>query len=437
MRAACLKAALAFAFALLLPLGAWGHATSQAYLSLREHPQGTELRVDLALRDLDLALDLDANGDNQLTWGELRHASSAVARWVLSGVQLQGCAAGFSAQEGVALESRADGVYAAVTLLAPCPLPSTAQAPLRYTLLGTQDPTHRALLRWTPQGSTQLLLLNPLKPPVWPAAMPAQAQTQTQMQTQMQPELPMPTPVQPLSPQHPHNPGSNPMHATPAALLMLAAPVAAQAQAQAQIQAQTQPTFLFEGVAHLLGGYDHILFLMCLLLPAVLARTAHQLQPVGQLKAALLPVLGMVTAFTLAHSITLALAALGHATVSPAVIEPLIALSIVITALDNLKPFLSQWLRAPRWAIAFGFGLIHGFGFAGVLAELELPAGQLAWALLQFNLGLELAQLGVVVLAMGVLWQLRRWQGYPRWVMGLGSSFAALLGTFWVVQRLG
>jgi len=186
-------------------------------------------------------------------------------------------------------------------------------------------------------------------------------------------------------------------------------------------------------VVHLVSGYDHLLFLLCLLLPAVLARRVGLWQPVAHWRNALLPVAGVVTAFTLAHSITLALAALGHVRISPSVIEPLIALSIVLAAIDNLWPILRN---APRWTVAFGFGLIHGFGFAGVLGELELPAGELAWALLQFNLGLEAAQLAVVALSVGLLWQLRRWQGYPRWVLQVGSGFAALIGGFWVLQRV-
>ena len=182
---------------------------------------------------------------------------------------------------------------------------------------------------------------------------------------------------------------------------------------------------------HLITGYDHLLFLLCLLLPALLTRREGQWVPVARPRQALLPVAGIVTAFTLAHSLTLGLAALGHLHLPPSLIEPLIAASIVLAALDNLRRFLP----GPRWAIALGFGLIHGFGFAGVLGELGLPAGAMAWALLQFNLGLELAQLGVVVVALALLWPLRRWRGFRPWVLGAGSGLAALMGAVWVVQR--
>jgi hypothetical protein len=380
------------ASALLLPGMALAHASSQAYLDLRPAEGGVQLRVDVALRDLDELLDLDADADGQLRWGEVRRAAPAIEAALRQGLQLRGCDAAWTAAP-LQLETRADGVYAALRFSVPCAMPT--QSPLRYRLLGDLDPTHRALLRWTPQlgASAQLALLHPLQPPVW--------------------DKPTPEP-EPL------------MKALAPAALMTLAPAAAQAATDA-------PSFAWEGAVHLVTGYDHLLFLLCLLLPAVLARRVGLWQPVAHWRDALLPVAGVVTAFTVAHSITLALAALGHIRISPSVIEPLIAFSIVLAAIDNLWPILRG---APRWAVAFGFGLIHGFGFAGVLGELDLPAGELAWALLQFNLGLEAAQLAVVAIAVALLWQLRRWNGYPRWVLGLGSGTAALVGAFWVVQRV-
>jgi hypothetical protein len=376
----------------LLPLAALAHASSQAYLDLRPAGDGVLLRADVALRDLDELLDLDADADGMLRWGELRRAAPAIAAALRQGLRLRGCDAAWTS-EPLQLERRADGVYAALRFSIPCAMPR--EAPLRYSLLGELDPTHRALLRWTPQpgAAPKLALLHPLQPPIWNT------------------EEPKPEPM---------------MKALAPAALMTLAPAAAQADAGA-------PSFAWEGVVHLVTGYDHLLFLLCLLLPAVLARRVGLWHPVAHWRDALLPVAGVVTAFTVAHSITLALAALGHVRISPAVIEPLIAASIVLAAIDNLWPILRN---TPRWAVAFGFGLVHGFGFAGVLGELDLPAGELAWALLQFNLGLEAAQLAVVAIAVALLWQLRRWHGYPRWVLGLGSGGAALIGAFWVVQRV-
>ena len=189
--------------------------------------------------------------------------------------------------------------------------------------------------------------------------------------------------------------------------------------------------FLREGIQHILTGYDHVLFLLCLLLPSVMRRTPQGWQPVANLRQAVLPVAGIVTAFTLAHSITLTLAALKIVSLPSWFIEPAIAVTIVLTALDNLRPIF----RLPRGAVAFFFGLIHGFGFAGVLAELELPASSFAWALLQFNLGIELGQLGIVCAAMAVLYGLRGASGYARWAIRGGSLAAMSVAALWFVER--
>ena len=122
------------------------------------------------------------------------------------------------------------------------------------------------------------------------------------------------------------------------------------------------------------------------------------------------PVAGIVTAFTVAHSITLGLAALKLVSLSPAFIEPAIAVTIVLAALDNVLPIFP----VRRVVVTFFFGLVHGFGFAGVLAELDLPRADFAWALFQFNLGIEAGQLAIVAVVTTALFALRRWRAYGR-----------------------
>jgi hypothetical protein len=191
-------------------------------------------------------------------------------------------------------------------------------------------------------------------------------------------------------------------------------------------------SFLLEGVHHIVTGYDHLLFLLCLVLPSVVRRDGSQWQPVRSPKEALLPVLVIVTGFTVAHSMTLTLAALKLISLPAWFIEPAIAATIVIAAIDNLRPI---FFGLPRGIIAFAFGLIHGFGFANVLGELNLPALQFAWALLQFNAGLELGQLCTVSVAVGLLYLLRQRCGYSRWVIDAGSMAAIVMGTLWLVER--
>jgi hypothetical protein len=185
--------------------------------------------------------------------------------------------------------------------------------------------------------------------------------------------------------------------------------------------------FLRLGAEHIFQGSDHIAFLVGVLL---LGGTFRQL-------------LGIVTAFTVAHSVTLGLATLGWIVPPPRLIEPLIALSIVAVAAENLvalrSPLSSERVAAAiahRWRLTFGFGLVHGFGFAVALRALELPRALLAPSLLTFNLGVELGQLAIVALA----WPLLRWvRGLPgMWPRGMrwASGGVAALGAVWLVQRV-
>jgi len=181
-------------------------------------------------------------------------------------------------------------------------------------------------------------------------------------------------------------------------------------------------TFVPSGVHHILIGPDHILFVIGLIL---LGGTWRRLALI-------------VTAFTLGHSVTLTLAALDLVMVPAQVIEPLIALSIVVVGADNLlrgkEPERSRDLRA---VIAFAFGLIHGFGFAYVLREFGLPDGQLAWSLFGFNLGVEIGQLAIVLVVAGALHQIRRRSPKAaRQVATIGSLAVIAAGAYWFVDRV-
>ena len=394
--------ALMLTIALAGPAGA--HKSSDAYLQLERVPAGISLRVDVALRDLDVALDLDANADGRLTWGEIRTAWPAVDAYVRSRVRVSGCEL---QPASPALETRIDGVYAALVLKATCNAP--AEPVIRYTLLGDVDPTHRGIARIDVPGQPPLLrVFDPSRP----AALDAAA-------------APAPAPS-----------------AAPAVTPDAAAAAAAAAIKPAQVAGSTvsvatgEPAseahgFLREGIHHIVTGYDHVLFLLCLLLPSVMRRTPEGWRPVDRLSQAVWPVVGIVTAFTVAHSITLALAAMKWVSLPPSFIEPAIAVTIILAALDNLRSIF----HGRRVIVTFLFGLIHGFGFAGVLAELNLPTAQFAWALLQFNLGLELGQLLIVGVAASLLFALRRGSQYPAWAIRGGSVAAIAIGVLWFVER--
>ncbi|MFL6591720.1 MAG: HupE/UreJ family protein [Luteimonas sp.] len=190
--------------------------------------------------------------------------------------------------------------------------------------------------------------------------------------------------------------------------------------------------FLREGIHHILVGYDHLAFLLSLLLPASLVRSDRRWQPSTSLRASLVHILGIVTAFTVAHSVTLSLAALGWITPATRWVESGIALSVLLAALNNVWPVVTRRV----WTLGFAFGLVHGFGFAGALSELGLPKGARLASLFGFNLGVEIGQLAVVCLVLPALFALRNRAWYPRWAMPAASLAISLLASRWLLQRL-
>src|SRR6185503_6430023 len=176
--------------------------------------------------------------------------------------------------------------------------------------------------------------------------------------------------------------------------------------------------FIPEGIHHILIGPDHLLFLVGLLL----------------LGGSMRRLLVVVTSFTIAHSITLSLAALDIFTPPARIIEPAIALSIIYVGFDNLLVKEGRDVRA--W-IAFAFGFIHGFGFANVLREMDLPRTALGWSLFSFNLGVEIGQLVVVVAVASALALLRsRSAAAGRRLALVGSVAVIAAGAFWFIQRV-
>lgn len=359
------RALLALALA-LIATAVQAHKASDAYLFAEPAPQGSRLRWDIALRDLDAALPLDTDGDRQLTWGEVRAAWPAIDTMALGALAVGDCRFGIDSH---ALEQRQDGAYAVLLMSTPCRI--EASTPVRYTLFRDVDPTHRGILRVRQAAGDDA--------------------------------------VRVLDPSTPEGVGTQASSAAPS----------------------SAASFLGQGLHHIVTGYDHLLFLLCLLLPAVLRREEGRWQAVTGWRAALGPVVKTVTLFTLAHSVTLALATLGWVRLPPSIVEPAIAVTIMLAALDNLRPLV----RRGRGLATFLFGLIHGFGFAGVLGELQLPPTAFGWALFQFNLGLEMGQLAVVLMVVPALYLLRRRPLYVPGVLGAGSVGAMTLAGLWLVER--
>jgi len=364
----------------LLGLAGWGlphaadaHKPSDSYLSITQSDSGSlSGRWDIALRDLDFAIGLDADGDGAITWGEVRAkhadiAAYALARLALRGDDDQACTVHAGAQM---LEDHTDGAYSVLPLTITCPH-TPSRLTIGYTLFADLDPQHRGLLNLRARGLARAAVLDPQAP--------------------------------------------------------------AQLFELGEVNRWAQfVDYLREGVWHIWIGFDHILFLLSLLLPAVLLWNRSRWQPVQGFRPAFWDVFRVVTSFTVAHSITLSLAALGIVALPSRLVESAIAASVVVAALNNLRPMV----EGRRWLMAFGFGLIHGFGFASVLGELGLPRDALLLALVGFNLGVECGQLVIVALFLPLAYSLRGSRFYRRMVMKGGSLAIAGIAGIWLAERV-
>ncbi|HVE51526.1 MAG TPA: HupE/UreJ family protein [Casimicrobiaceae bacterium] len=353
--------ALAFATAV------FAHKSSDAYLTILRTDRDLVVRFDAALRDLELAIGLDANGDGDITWGEVRGRHAAIAALALERLKLtvDGRRCPLSLR-GHRVDTHTDGAYAVIDLAGRCE--TSGPLAIDYRLLFDVDPQHRGLISITDGATTQSLVLSADRPTA--------------------------------------NVGDGGLVAQ-------------------------FVSYLREGSLHIFNGLDHLLFIVALLLPAVLVRRQGTWLAADRFRNVAWGVLGVITAFTLAHALTLTLAALGVLRVPSRVAESLVALSIVVTALNNLRPTVER----ARWGIAFAFGLVHGLGFANVLAGLNLPGNVLLVALVAFNLGVELGQIVVAAVLLPIAFMLRDTVVYRRVVLVGGSILVALLGLAWFVER--
>jgi len=426
----------ALALALLMAMAplAQAHKASDAYLTLRVDGSTVDARIDIALRDLDRDLDLDTDADDQLTWKEVRTRWTDIAALARRDVHLRAdgarCTPGVTPApvppaEAPALAQHSDGTYAVLRTHWLCTAPVQALS-VEYTLFANTDPTHRGIARIARAQATadapapQLAVLSPGKGwhrftlPALPAVATPDAASSTLASA---PPAPAAMPATPP-------PGSVDAAATP----------------PAESAASTFLGFVREGVHHILIGYDHILFLLSLLLPAVWIRSVKpdprtglgraRWVPANDLRHALTSVLKVVTAFTVAHSITLALSVLDVVDPPSRWVESVIAASVVLAALNNLWPLVSE----ARWKLTFAFGLVHGFGFASALKDAGLAKGALAAPLVGFNVGVEIGQLCIVAVVLPLAWSLRGTRTY-RGAFAGGSLAIAAVAALWLVQR--
>ena len=358
---------------LIVATAAGAHKASDSYLTLARAGSNTaviEGRWDIALRDLDNAITLDTNGDGDITWGEVRAKHQSIADYALSRLTIEssGARCGITAGEQL-VEEHSDGAYTVLLFTGDCPRPSSALT-VDYRLLFDIDPQHRGLLQYVEAGAARSVIFG----------VDSHRQTIGGAETGRFEQL---------------------------------------------------RQYVRDGVWHIWVGFDHILFLLSLLLPAVLVRRGRIWRPATSFSAVAIDVAKVVTAFTIAHSITLTLATLGVVSPNARWIESGIALSVALAALNNVFPVV----RHGRWVAAFGFGLIHGFGFASALEDLGLPTGSLALSLFGFNVGVEIGQLAIVALFLPVAFALRGTWVYRRAVLAGGSVAIASIASVWLIER--
>ena len=188
------------------------------------------------------------------------------------------------------------------------------------------------------------------------------------------------------------------------------------------------------GFEHILGGFDHLAFVLGLLLLLGRGNREPAARSARWLGVDARELIATITAFTVAHSLTLGLATLGLLRVSSAPVEATIAASVLLVARESTHD-QPTWTRRAPWAVALIFGLVHGLGFAGALQQLGLPSGSIGWALLWFNLGVELGQLAVVAAVLSLVWLTRRWLARWTWAPLAASYALGGLAGWWFIAR--
>jgi hypothetical protein len=356
----------------LCPALSFAHKPSDSYLSINIQNNQLSGRWDVALRDLDFAMGLDNNDDGAITWGELRSKIAEINQYVFSRLQLNANNKTCSQQQtDIKVDEHTDGKYAVLFFNGNCGVSNIAEIMIGYRLFADLDPQHRGLLNLTVGNVSSTAVLIPGKP---------------------------------------------------ARVFDISANRMPWKEAQ---------DFIYEGIWHIWIGFDHILFLFSLLIPSVMVYQSARWQPVAHFNNAFFDVLKVVTAFTLAHSITLSLAVLDVIDLPSRWVESCIAASVILAALNNIYPLFT----GKRALLAFTFGLVHGFGFAAVLTDLGLNQSSRLWSLLGFNLGVEIGQFVLVMIFLPIAYQFSRFPLYKPIVLKSCSLGIAGLASLWLLER--
>ncbi len=357
----------------LLPVMASAHQSSTALLTLKETTDGLRGSLQWQLIDLEQGLGLDQNRDGELLWGEVKAMTPEIRAYVGRHLKVQQGGEACTPQFNVPLRfNNARGVMASAIVPVTYVCASEGRVEVTYTGLFSLLPEHRLLWDLSSGDLTR------------------QGVLESSGIFSINPEM-----------------------------------------TTAQLNQQTFSEFFVQGIIHILLGPDHVAFLLTLLLVSVLVQQKKNWQPASDVRTCVKTALLYVTTFTIAHSLTLSASALGWLALPGYWVELIIAASVVVAALHNLRPYLPA-----SAVVVFLFGLVHGFGFASVLGELTTGTGNIAWALFGFNLGVEAGQVAITLVVMPLLISLRRLGWYRQVLVRYLSAALAVLGSYWVLARI-
>lgn len=349
----------------------YAHQLSTAYGRFNLNAQGLlQGEWQLRLYDLEQAIGIDVNGDGKLRWQELQDRADIINHYLNSQLHISRGDKDCAVllDEKWKIDTHFNEGYLVVPVRAQCALAGVIH--FQYSAFFNQDTEHKWLLSLTSAGTTTNRILgNTQRNISWDAA-EGDAWT-------------------------------------------------------------TFIEFVWQGMVHIWIGLDHILFLVLLLLTCVLVRRNNQWLAEPSTRRILISTTWIVTAFTLAHSITLTATALDFIHLPSRWVEAGIAISVLLVALNNLYTVVIRlgWLT-------FGFGLLHGMGFAGVLGELGLPADQTLLTVLAFNLGVEFGQMVIVIFVLPLLMVMRHYFWYVRYTLMSVSTVIGLVAVQWIIERL-
>ncbi len=345
------------------------HNTDYARLVLDINNNTINAQLELTVADLEYKIGLDRDFNGKITWGELSENSDRLFKYVRDGIKIQNNKKTCKVSyQGLKVNQRIQKNYALLELAVQCP-DKVQTLTVNYQLMFDVDAKHKLILGINEADKSVTRILTANKPEI---------------------------------------------------------------NYSRKNSSWGNIDFILSGIEHIWIGYDHILFLLCLLLAAIKTQKSGKQGSRKPIRKIMIEVIKLVTAFTIAHSVTFLLANFGIVKISPDLTEAVIALTVVMVALNNIFNVFDSGL----WKIVFALGLVHGLGFANVMSALELSKAQSVLSILMFNAGVEIGQLLLIIIFVPVLVLLSGYKLYFKYLRPGMSWFISIIGVMWFIERI-